>query len=102
MDTVTESLTDRITRLENQSRRLRRAVFVVWPVVWIISVITVFTMTKLDAGTIRPFLNWLGAVIFILGFATFAVLSFLFVIKVASDYRNRKSQFTLNPRSKKP
>ncbi|MEO5917038.1 MAG: hypothetical protein ABIS50_22605 [Luteolibacter sp.] len=101
MNTDTEALVDRIARLENQSRRLRRAVFLIWPAVWIVSVFLIFTTTKLDAGAIHPFLNWLGVVIFGLGVAAVAVLSLLFVIKAASDYRNRRDHFTLNPGSKK-
>ena len=101
MNTNTEALVDRIKRLENQSGRLRRAVFLIWPAVWIVSLLLVFTTTKLDAAAIHPFLNWLGAVTFGLGAATVAVLSLLFVIKAGSDYRNRRDQFTLNPGSKK-
>lgn len=101
MNTDTEALAKRITQLENQSRRLRRAVFLIWPAVWIVSLILIFTTTKLDADAIHPFLSWLGAVIFGLGVATVAVLSLLFVIKAASDYRNRRERFVLNPGSKK-
>jgi hypothetical protein len=101
MNTDTEALVDRITRLENQMRWLRRAVFLIWPVLWIISVFVIFTTTKLDAGAIHPFLNWLGALIFGFGVATITVLSLFFLIKAATDFRNRKDHFPLNPGSKK-
>lgn len=102
MDTDTEALVDRITQLENQSRRLRQAVFLIWPAVWIVSLFLIFTTTKFDAGAIRPFLNWLGAVIVLLGVATVGLLSLLFVVKTASDYKNRRREyFPLNPGSKK-
>ena len=104
MKTDIETIAQKIDQLEVQNRRMQIATFVVWPIVWITSVILAFVPSRLDVKAIALYLGWLqtvaiGVVIILLLFLLFRSL-FRFFFKFAADFKNRNSHFSLNPGSK--
>jgi hypothetical protein len=101
MHTETDPITERIVRLEAQSRRLRIATYLIWPAVWIVSVVLAFAPSRLDEKAMRVFLRWLQETFFGGVVVLCLVLALGFLVKVASDFRGRRSRFALNPGSKR-
>lgn len=92
----------RIDRLEKQMRKLRWITYFIWPAVWLISISVIFGSTRQDANATRLFLNWIQTGFFGLLVAFMIVMMLGFLLKVASDFKNRKHRYALNPGSKSP
>ena len=82
-------------------RRLRIATYLIWPVVWLASIVLAFTPSRLDEKAMEVFLRWVQETFFGVVVVLFLVLGLGFLVKVASDFRGRSSRFVLNPGSKR-
>lgn len=102
MNTDSDSVTQRIHRLESQTRRLRIATYLIWPLVGLASIVLAFVPSRLDEKAMRVFLRWIQEGFIGLVILLFLTLALGFLLKVASDFRKRKSKFVLNPGSQKP
>lgn len=100
MSTETDPLVWRVVRLEVQSRRLRITTYLIWPMVWIATVVLAFAPSRLDEKAMRVFLRWIQEAFFGGVVVLCLVLALGFLVKVASDFRGRRSRFALNPGSK--
>jgi hypothetical protein len=101
MDSALDSALKRIARLEVRTSRLRLWAYLLWPVLWIGSMIACFGMTRADEEATRVFLKWLqsgfvGLVVVLLGAMVVG-----FLLKTVSDFRQRGQRFMLNPGSRR-
>ena len=101
MNTEPAKVTQRIERLETQTRRLRVAAYLIWPAVWSASILVIFMTTRVDAGGARIFLRWFQEAFFGTLVVLICVLALGILIKIVHDFRNRGSRFVLNPGSKR-
>lgn len=92
---------ERIRRLEVQMKRLRRIAYLVWPAVWLATTIFLFATTKLDAKALRILMDTAGLSLLVVSVISVFLLAVFFVVKTASDYKNRGSYVPLNPGSKR-
>jgi len=102
MNTDADAVAHRLTRLESQARRLRITTYLVWPAVWLASIALAFLPSRLDENAMRVFLRWIQEGFVTVASVLFVTLALFFLLKVASDFRKRRSKFALNPGSRKP
>lgn len=100
MNTDLDTLTRRMDRLEKQNRRLRFVTFVVWPAAF--AVITVFLLLpgKMDLKAMKYLLGSIGGVFVMLVITLFLTMVGWFVLKLATDFKNRHARMPLNPGSR--
>jgi uncharacterized BrkB/YihY/UPF0761 family membrane protein len=92
--------------LRGQIRKLQWMVYGVWPTITMILLVVSFVSTREDAAATRVAINWIESTAWNVGtpiaVLVFIVFSIAFTMKVATDYRNRKYRWSLNPGSRRP
>lgn len=100
MNAEPDPLTRRVDRLESQNRRLRFMTYVVWPAAFALITVLLLLPGKLDLHAMKYLLGCISGVFALLVITLFITMICWFLLKLATDFRNRHSRIPLNPGSR--
>ena len=100
MNAELDTLTRRVDRLETQNRHLRFMTYAVWPAAFAVITVLLLLPGKMDLKAMKYLLGSIGGVFAMLVITLFLTLVGWFLLKLATDFKNRHSRMPINPGSR--